>query len=513
MRSRAPMRSLFSHKHLRCLYLDEAVDRRAVRRACRRSVTALFPFIHRVCDLNTLPRYILKEHLGPFVLGFVLIIFVLLIDVILQMMDQVLGKGLSPLLAARLLLFNLAWIIALAVPMAVLMAVLMAFARLAADDEIMAAKACGVSFLHMLRPVLVAAGVLAALMILFNDQILPDWNHRARNIASSLKRRKAALVLKEKEGIFIHGLDHYSLLIRQIDGQHNRLRGITVYDTRPPGPPTTLHAPSGRIQLFGDGSYIRLTLEDGEFYQIEADDPARFLRGSFRRQVIHIEDPQRAFKSQSSSYRSDREMNIAAMRRAVEQRRREQQRAYQLMDSTVHAFIETLDSPLPSKEPWRGHYLATVADLDTTIAAPAFSVSDVDQEAQAANQKLRKQWRLIDNRTKRINEFEVEIHKKFSIPVACLVFVLVGAPLGVMIRRRGTAVSVGISLGFFWIYWMFLIGGEELADRGFISPAISMWAPNVLFGLLGAYLTRATALDRPWLPHRRQIASLAPENG
>ena len=462
--------------------------------------------------MNILSRYILKEHLGPFILGFVLIIFVLLMDVVLQMMDQVLSKGLSLLLATRLLLFNLAWIIALAVPMAVLMAVLMAFARLAADDEIMAAKACGVSFLHILRPVLVAAGVLATLMVLFNDQILPDWNHRARNIASSLKRRKAALVLKEKEGIFIHGLDHYSLLIRRIDGQHNRLRGITVYDTRPPGPPTTLHAPSGQIQLFGDGSYIRLTLEDGEFYQIEADDPSRFLRGSFRRQVIHIEDPQRAFKSQSSSYRSDREMNITAMRLAVEQRRREQQRAYQLMDSTVHAFIEVLDSPLPYEEQWRGHYLADSTALDSTSSTSSRSF-DIDQETQAARQKLQKQWRLIDNRAKRINEFEVEIHKKFSIPVACLVFVLVGAPLGVLIRRRGTAVSVGISLVFFWIYWMFLIGGEELADRGFISPAVSMWAPNVLFGLLGAYLTRATILDRPWLPRRRQIRSLAPENG
>ena len=98
----------------------------------------------------------------------------------------------------------------------------------------------------------------------------------------------------------------------------------------------------------------------------------------------------------------------------------------------------------------------------------------------------------------------MEIHKKFSIPVACLVFVLVGAPLGVTIRRRGTAVSVGISLVFFWIYWMFLIGGEELADRGFIPPAVSMWAPNLLFGLMGLYLTRLTALDRPWFLHLRQ---------
>ena len=119
-------------------------------------------------------------------MGFALILFILILDVVLQTMDQVLSKGLAPLAACQLLLFNLAWIVALAAPMAVLIAVLMAFARLAADGEIIAAKACGVSFFLLLRPVLVAAALLSLLMILFNDQILPDCNHQARILASSL---------------------------------------------------------------------------------------------------------------------------------------------------------------------------------------------------------------------------------------------------------------------------------------------------------------------------------------
>jgi lipopolysaccharide export system permease protein len=444
--------------------------------------------------LNTLSRYVLREHFWPFCLGFSLIIFVLLMDVVLQMMDQVLSKGLTLLLAAQLLLFNLAWIVALAVPMAVLMAVLMAFARLASDNEIMAAKGCGVGFYNLLRPVLAAAAILTVLMVFFNDYILPDWNHRARNIASGLRRRKAALVLKEKEGIFIHGLENYSLLVRQIDEKNNRLHGITVYDTRAPGPPTTLHAPSGQIQLFGDGSYIRLTLEDGEFYRIDDDDPDRFFGGSFHRQIVHIEDPQRAFKNQNSGYRSDREMGIAAMRRTVAKRRLQRQQHIQQMDSTIQAVIASLEE--------RG---ASLEERDASLEGRSDSTAfEREQEVAVARQRLEKQLRQVDNHTKRINEFEVEIHKKFSIPVACLVFVLIGAPLGVAIRRRGAAVSVGISLGFFWIYWMFLIGGEELADRGFVPPAVAMWAPNILFGLLGIYMTRLTLFDRPWLSRLRR---------
>ena len=117
--------------------------------------------------------------------------------------------------------------------------------------------------------------------------------------------------------------------------------------------------------------------------------------------------------------------------------------------------------------------------------------------------EVERHLRLNDNRQKRIDQFLVEIHKKFSIPVACMVFVLLGAPLGAVIRRRGVAVSAAVSLAFFWVYWVFLIGGEELADRGYVGPALAMWAPNLVFGLLGLLLTHRTAHDRPWLARAR----------
>ena len=433
--------------------------------------------------MTTLSRYVLKEHALPFALGFVLILFVLLLDVVLQTMDQVLSKGLSPLAALQLLLFNLAWIVALAVPMAVLIAVLMTFARLAADGEIIAAKACGISFFALLRPVLAAAAVLQLLMVAFNDLVLPDWNHQARILASSLQRTKAALVLKEKEGVFIPNLGNYHLLVRRIDPQTNELSGITVYDASRPGPPVVLHAPRGRVALFGDGSYVRLELADGQMQRIESSTGDRFLHGTFTRQVLHIKDPRRRYERRNSSFRSDREMDIATMRRSVLERRREQQRAHARLDSTVARYLE-LQAEMPDE-------MAT-GDLVDTTEAPV----DLDRVARETAEEVRKQWQLIDNRAARINEFEVEIHKKFSIPTACLVFALVGAPLGALIRRRGAAVSVGVSLFFFWVYWMFLIGGEELADRGFIPPTLAMWAPNIVFALAGWGLLRLVAFDR-----------------
>ena len=435
--------------------------------------------------LKTISRYVLKAHLGPLIFGLGLIIFVLVIDVILQMMDQVLSKGLSFGEAGRLFFFNLAWIIALAVPMAVLISVLMAFGKLAADNEILAAKACGVGFFDLLRPILGAAAILTALMVWFNDQVLPDWNHEARNIASNLKRRKAAVVLKEKEGIFIHKLSKYSLLVRDVDERNNRLRGITVYDNSRPGHPTTLHAPAGMVQIFDDGSYIRLTLEDGEYTQIHADDPARFVRGRFDRQVVHIRDKGRELSQYRSSYRSDREMDISAMYGAVAKERKQRDRHRVMLDSTVLDYFASLDAAASAEAP----------SIEAEASEPS---NDQAAEAERVRSYVERTRRSIEMRDHRINEFLVEIHKKFSIPFACIVFVLVGAPIGCLIRQRGVAVSVGVSLLFFLVYWMFLIGGEELADRGFLSPALSMWAPNLVFGLLGIMLSYSAAVDRPF---------------
>jgi len=103
---------------------------------------------------------------------------------------------------------------------------------------------------------------------------------------------------------------------------------------------------------------------------------------------------------------------------------------------------------------------------------------------------------LISSYQKSINTYTVELHKKFSIPFACIIFIIIGAPLGVMARKGGLGSSISISLLFFIIYWAFLIGGEELADRGFLNPGLSMWLPNIILGLIGIYLCYAITNEK-----------------
>ena len=102
--------------------------------------------------------------------------------------------------------------------------------------------------------------------------------------------------------------------------------------------------------------------------------------------------------------------------------------------------------------------------------------------------KINNDEKLIPAYKKKVNKYSVELHKKFSIPVACFIFILLGTPLGIISKNKNMSVSISIGILFFIIYWSFLIVGEDLADRGKFNPALSMWLPNIILGITAYYL-------------------------
>ena len=411
----------------------------------------------------TLWKYVLVEHASKFFLGFIVIFFILVIDLLVDIMDAILGKGLAPSLVLELFVLNFAWMIALAVPMAVLVAVLMAFGRMANDNEIVALMAAGVSPVGLCLPVFVAAGILAGSLIWFNNVVLPDSNYRARVLMGQLRRQQPAIKLKDREGIFIDFHRHVLRVDRVVleapgatggvagplTGSH--LEGIVVYEYDDAGrdPATVITAETGTIELWRDGAVIRLTLHDGQMIQVDGKDPSRDLRTDFDTQTIIINDERRdlsAIARESSGHRNDRELSASAMRDRV--------RMYRLQSEAATRRIEGL------------------AQVDSLTA-----------EERSA--RVRAEERLRENYEGFVARYMVEVHKKYSIPFAAIVFVLIGTPLGLLTRGAGRTAAVATSLVLFLVYWATLIGGEQLADTGMISPWLAMWGANIGVGLLG----------------------------
>ena len=451
-----------------------------------------------------LPGYIVRRHLGPFIFGLSVIIFVFLINFIFQNLYKFIGKGLSLWTIAEVIGLSMAWMAALAVPMAALISTVMAFGKLSEDNEITAMRAGGIGPLQIIIPAIALAGILAAALVWFNNRVLPEANHRARLLMSDIFRAKPALNFQE--GVFSTQIPDMRILIKKIDPNSPRIENILILDNSDRMMRRSIIAMHGSFVFSTQSDRMILTLYSGEIHEVSGPNWDRYTRLKFREHVIAIPMEESGFRRTESGYRGDREISAQDMLEEIRKARVETE-TYQ---KEARRYISELGA---SERLSIREAIDSLTYINSDILSKANLASGAqtglanfeEREIASKMENLQTIASFIENRIEYIRMLSVEVHKKYSIPIACIVFVLIGAPLGMMLRRGSMAFSGGISLGFFIIYWAFLIGGEELADRGIVPPE-SIWAPNILLGALGAWWIYRMSRLSP-LPALRQFIS------
>ncbi len=434
-----------------------------------------------------LSRYILREHLGPFCFSFAIITLLFLLDLVFRHLSRILSKGLPLAVVMEFFGLNLAWIVATVAPMAVLTATLMAFGRLAADHEITAMQASGVSLWRQALPVFVAAVGLAAGLIWFNNNVLPNFNFRARVLAMDIARKKPGV--KIEPGVWCDEIPRYGVLAEKLTDSADVTKAFAVLiaDNNQPDLRRTISAHSGLIQPSPGEGALLFTLFNGEIQEINLAKLEEFRRLTFTKHLLSIKvDEDMFFHRGESDTRTDREKSAEEMRREAQEN-----------DATAAMLAQRINL-LAGAELQR--YFGDDCGLVPDSLAPRLAAPSSPPPLLAGQQWLLRQIEELtagmQNSRRLAQTMLVEIHKKYAIPAACLVFVLIGAPLGVLARRGGLAAGVGLSLGFFLIYWACLIGGEDLADRQIVSPYVAMWSANFLVGGLGFSVFRRMAAGK-----------------
>jgi len=453
--------------------------------------------------VNHLDRYILREHNGPFWFALVVITLVLIVDFVPDVVSMVVSKGLSTSVILQVFVLNLAWMLALSVPMAVLSGTLMAFGRMAADSEILAAKAAGVSLYRIVAPVVLVAAVIGTGLIYFNNDVLPDANHRARLLMSDIRRKRPTLDLKPN--VLEDRIPGYHLLIKDIDPRSSKIADITIFEQKGRQSPRTVVAKRGDMSYSADGRTLILQLFDGEVHEIDPEDVGKYRRTAFEEQTFYLGGVEDDFNRTDSEYRTDREKSSQQMREDIAAWRLAIAPHYQSINTACSTLVSALFIGPPD---------SVNTQMPLPLASASFDRANSFSEARqrALNRVARiqniivRETAAVANQTRLIDQYLIEIHKKYSIPAACLVFVLIGGPLGVRARRGGLGVGMGVSLGLFLVYWAFLIGGEDLADRDIVSPFWAMWAADILIGAIGLVLlwsvTNEVSLSPRQLWHR-----------
>ncbi|MEJ2537885.1 MAG: LptF/LptG family permease [Calditrichia bacterium] len=260
-----------------------------------------------------LARYTIREHIGPFLFSLAVIMFVFVTKFIVQYIGKIFGKGLSIGTIIEFIYLNLAWMLALAVPMSVLVAALMAFGRLSSDNEITILKTSGISIYKIIRPALIATIFLTIFMFWFTDKVLPEYNHKARLLFSSISRKKPTLQLEE--GIYMN-LGKYSILVEDVerslgeevidnsniidpeyvDNRADRLKDITIFDRSSSDLQRTIIAATGRLVFDKVRESLVFTLYNGEIHEINTKDYSEYRRLQFTRNVFYIPAPDLVFK-------------------------------------------------------------------------------------------------------------------------------------------------------------------------------------------------------------------------
>ena len=263
--------------------------------------------------MKILPRYVIREHVGPLIFSLSALTILLLLNQVAKQFGQLVGKGLSWGIIGEFFLLSIPFIVAMTLPMAVLVAVLYGFSRLVAENEVTALRASGVSVNRIVAPVMAGGVVLALLMLLFNDQVLPRANHRLRTLQTDIARKKPTFALREQ---VINEVIPGRIFLKagHIDNATNQMREVFIYNFEDPAHRKTIYADSGVMGLTTDESTLEMTLHHGFVLQVPNDDPSSLQRLYFSTDVVRVRGVTNKFeKTEKDDYRGEREMTVCQM--------------------------------------------------------------------------------------------------------------------------------------------------------------------------------------------------------
>ncbi|HEX3235742.1 MAG TPA: LptF/LptG family permease [Gemmatimonadales bacterium] len=479
--------------------------------------------------MRLLSRYLLRQLAAPFLFGLTALTSLMLLSQIAKKFGSLVGKGLPWSVIGEVFLLSVPFIVAMTLPMAVLVAVLYAFSHLAADNEITAMRASGIGVYQILGPVLVWGAMMSALNFVFVDQVLPRSNARLRNLLIDIGRKKPTFELREQ---VINEVppSQYFLRAGRIDAATGRLKDITIYDVGGEASRRVIYADSGLMAYAEGQTDLSLRLYDGAIHQYRPSDPLTFQLTYYHINDIRVKNVfDELQRNTSDAVRGDREMSTCEMISVIDEARDEEAQAIRDRSSFLLGDLRTLLAlppvplqPAPPAGQRAPAYCQWIESVERTLlpktaeaqtpaqtvrpkalpqaprppgarpqaprppGAPPVKLPGPRERLQLSNwSQVATAVDRIQDSDRRADRYLVEVHKKWAISLACVSFVIVGIVMALRFPRGGIGLVIGGGLLVFSVHYVGLTAGESLADRGFVSPWLAMWLPDIVLTVLG----------------------------
>ena len=469
--------------------------------------------------MKKLHLLVLRSFIGPLILTFFFVIFILLMQFLWRYIDDLIGKGLEMNVISEFLLYTSASLVPMAMPLAVLLASLMTFGNLAENLELLALKSSGISLIRIMAPVMVLSAFLAIGAFMFANRVMPVTNLKMRSLLYDIQQQRPELSIKP--GVFDNNLEGYSIRIGDRDSKTNLLTDILIFDhTRKEGNIKVTVADSGYMKMSADEKHLLLTLYNGRtFEELQKQKTEGRHIKSYPHQRSHFEYQELIIemtgfglnRTDENLFRNSYQMlNISQLNHFEDSLQGD-------LGLLVNEFHATIDQTLVRKsknimikrsrilpdslkaareremEVVRVHVDTAYAQLSkleqrrALTQAINFARSNKGLTTSHANTS---DWKLS-----KLRRYQIEIHRKYTYSLLCLIFFFIGAPLGAIIRKGGLGVPVIVSVMLFLIYYVISMMGEKVVRENVIPPGAGMWVSTFLLIPVSIWLTIKAAND------------------
>jgi len=477
--------------------------------------------------------FILKSFLPLFAMTFFIVLFIVLMQFLWKYIDDLVGKGLTMDVLAELFFYAAVSMVPMALPLAILLASLMTFGNLGEKSELTAIKASGVSLLQVMKPLIILVMAISVGAFFFQNDVLPKAQVKMWTLLFSMKQKSPEVEIPE--GVFYDQIPGYNLYVKSKNRNTGILHDVMIYDVSKGGDNATiLMADSARLAFTKDSRYLYLHLYQGEQFEnlreqraLDRNVPFRresFLdkevlipfdanfnrldEGGMRKQYVgkNISELRATIDSVSQRVDSIGEGYSQELRKTAfpiimppDYARRDDPRfGYGNVGNSTVSVTEmttgTAGKTEKAEKTVKEERKVVPLDLDSLIK----TLSPVEQGnlvrvARNMNESRRSenQFRsgLMRDEMKIIRRHQIELIKKFTLSVACIIFFFIGAPLGAIIRKGGLGTPLVISVLLFLVYYIIDNTGYKMARDGHIAVWIGMWLSTAILLPLGIYVT------------------------
>lgn len=496
-------------------------------------------FLSFATRMRKIDKLIIKSFVGPFILTFLVVVFILLLQHMLKYFDDIIGKDLGWDVVGTLLFYFSVFMTPLALPLAILLSSLITFGNLSEHFEITAIKSLGISLTRSLVPIFLMVIGLTVFAFYVNNTWVPHAALEAYSLLYDIKQKKPALDLQE--GTFYNGIPDISIKVNQKFPDGKSLKGVMIYDHRSRiGNKQVTSADSGRMYTILNDQYLKLELYNGYDYSEGGDGQRMGAEASSQESMrkTHFAKSEIVFDLSSfglartdkrwfqgnrimrSVFQLDHDMD--SLKTEINQTDLSR---YKLQFSlfSYHRKGDTLDVPpaLKSFQQYRDS-IDKVRDPYQTPFALEFkpvSSSEIKQDTRKVSDSLFKlktsaeevavalnhtrtlKAQLLNmnaNRNNYVTErkvFQVQWHKILANSIACIVMFLIGAPLGAIIKKGGLGFPVIFSIFFFILFYLIMSTGEKWALQDRITVPQGIWAADCVLAVIGLFFLRQARMD------------------